>query len=175
MKRRGLLLDRDGVINEDYGYISSFDRFDFKPEIFPFLRGAIDRGFRLAIVTNQSGVARGYYSEEDYENLTARIKEVLAGEGIVLDLVLASFTHPDGIEGTLRRVSFWRKPNPGMILEAAQKLNLDLSRSVMIGDKESDMRAALAAGVGASYWLGGEGTLDGRVRPVSAFSEINLC
>lgn len=167
-------MDRDGVINEDHGYISTFDRFAFKPGLFSFLRRARDCGFRLAVVTNQSGIARGYYSLRDYEALTAFMQEALAKEGIVLDLVLASFTHPEGVEESLRRVSFWRKPNPGLVLEAAQRLNLDLSRSIMIGDKESDMLAAMAAGVGKAYWFGGEKDLGGEVRRAQSFEEIEL-
>jgi D-glycero-D-manno-heptose 1,7-bisphosphate phosphatase len=102
------------------------------------------------------------------------MQEALGKEGILIDLILASFTHPEGVEAALRRVSFWRKPNAGMVLEAAQRLNLDLSRSVMIGDKESDMQAALAAGVGKAYWLGGEGDLGGKVLPAKSFEEISL-
>ncbi len=167
-------MDRDGVINEDHGYISSFDHFNFKPEIFLFLRRAIDLGFRLAVVTNQSGVARGYYAMQDYEALTVRMVEALAKEGISLDLILASFTHPEGIEKSLCRASFWRKPNPGMILEAGLRLGLDLGRSIMIGDKRSDAQAGLAAGVGSVYWLGGEELADDRVRSVGSFAEIEL-
>lgn len=174
MKRRGLLLDRDGVINEDHGYISTFDRFEFKPDLFPFLRKAQDSGFRLVVVTNQSGVARGYYTMQDYAVLTECMQKALMKEGIALDLVLASFTHPEGIEPSLRRDSYWRKPNPGMIYEAALRLNLDLSRSVMIGDKVSDMKAALEAGVGRCLLINGEAMDHPAVQRLNGFKENDV-
>lgn len=146
MKRRGLLLDRDGVINEDHGYVGTYDRFVFKAGIFPFLRAAQEKGYRLVVVTNQSGVARGYYTRADYEDLTARMQADLAAQGLRLDGVFACFES----EG-----SFWRKPNPGMILEAALRFDLDLSRSALVGDKDSDMQAGRAAGVGRLYGMGG--------------------
>ena len=153
MRQRGLLLDRDGVINVDSGYVGVRQRFVFQLGIFPFLRAIQDRGYRLAIVTNQSGVARGYYTGKDYNDVTAWMLEAFRLEGIAIDLVLACFTHEEGIIPELKRESFWRKPNPGMILEAAQRLNLDLGRSAMIGDHEKDMQAALRAGVGKCLLL----------------------
>lgn len=155
MKNRGLLLDRDGVINIHYGYVWSIDRFDFKQGLFPFLRLAQDKGYRLAIVTNQAGVARGYYTKEDFEILTDYMDKSLKREGINLDLVLSCFEHPDAVTDKFKRMSFWRKPNSGMILEAALRLNLDLSRSIMIGDMVSDIQAGLMAGVGKMLWLEG--------------------
>ncbi|NTU76471.1 MAG: HAD family hydrolase [Alphaproteobacteria bacterium] len=153
MRRRGLLLDRDGVINVDRGYVSARDQFSFLPGLFPFLRAAQDRGYRLAIVTNQSGVARGLYTLDDYERLTAWMMESFRREGIGIDLVLACFEHGEGAVPAYSRESFWRKPNPGMILEAARRLRLDLARSAMIGDNARDMQAARAAGVGLCLWL----------------------
>jgi len=152
-KQRGLLLDRDGVVNIDRGYIHTRAAFTFMLGLFPFLRIAQDRGYRLAIVTNQAGVARDLYSVRAYEDLTAWMLEALRSEGITIDLVLACFEHPDGVVEPYRRESFWRKPNPGMILEAAQRLRLDLARSIMIGDTKRDMEAAQAAGVGTRLWL----------------------
>jgi len=174
MKRRGLLLDRDGVINEDHDYVGSIDRFDFKPGLFAFLRRAQEQGYRLVVVTNQAGVGRGYYTVEAYQELTAHMQESLAGYGIHLDLVLASFVHQDSKNPALARESFWRKPNPGMMLEAALRLNLDLARSVMVGDRESDMMAAQAAGVGSCYFLSGRPCAVPNVCIVPDFSAIEL-
>lgn len=174
MKQRGLLLDRDGVINEDHGYVGAFEDFAFKPGIFPFLRRAQEGGYRLAVVTNQSGVARGLYTRESYEALTQRMREFFASEGVTLDLVLACFTHPEGTVEALRNESFWRKPNPGMILEAALRLNLDLARSVLIGDKDTDMQAGLTAGVGKLYLIGRKASHVSGVRTVGDFKEIEL-
>lgn len=154
--QRGLLLDRDGIVNVDLGYVGTRDRFTFSLGLFPFLRAAQDRGYRLAIVTNQSGIARGMYSVDDYENLTRWMLDAFRKEGIWIELVLACFEHKGGTVEKYKRESFWRKPNPGMILEAAQRLRLDLVRSVMLGDSERDMQAALAAGVGTCLLMTGK-------------------
>jgi D-glycero-D-manno-heptose 1,7-bisphosphate phosphatase len=153
MGRRGLLLDRDGVINVDQGYVGTPTRFQFMPGLFDFLRAAQNYGYRLAVLTNQSGVARGLYTVADFETLTHWMQSELAREGVALDLVLASFEHRDGSVKAYRRDSYWRKPNPGMVFEAAVRLNLDLSQSVFLGDTLSDMQAALNGGVGMPLWL----------------------
>ena len=147
MKAKGLLLDRDGVVNRDTGFIGRKEDFVFIPDLFPFLRRMRDQGYRVAIVTNQSGVARGYFTATDYYDLTCWMLAELAAEGITIDLVLASFEHQEAKTEEYRRGSYWRKPNPGMILEAALRLDLDLSRSIMIGDSARDITAAQAAGV----------------------------
>ncbi len=129
MKRRGLLLDRDGVVNVDHHYIGRPEKFEFIPGIFPFLRTVQDIGFRLAIVTNQSGVARELFTPEDFKKVTSYMRGELAKEGIAIDLVLACFEHEDGAAAGYNRQSFWRKPNPGMVLEAVQRMQLDPTRS----------------------------------------------
>lgn len=148
MLHRGLLLDRDGVVNIDHGFVSKSADFAFVPGLLPFLRTMQDRGYRLAIVTNQSGVSRGLYTIADYEDLTLWMLKEFQREGIQIDLVLAAFECKEGVIPAMARDSYWRKPNPGMILEAAQRLQLDLRKSIMIGDKPRDMQAALTAGVG---------------------------
>ncbi|MGE3624010.1 MAG: D-glycero-alpha-D-manno-heptose-1,7-bisphosphate 7-phosphatase [Bdellovibrionales bacterium] len=163
MKRRGLLLDRDGVINIDHGYVGTREQFEFMPNIFPFLRAVQDMGFRLAILTNQSGVARGMYTECDYRDLTNWMLAELARQGIVIDLVLACFEHPEGTVSAYARESFWRKPNPGMVLEAVQRLNLDPARSAFVGDNKRDMEAAERAGIKTGILF---------PHKVSAFSDV---
>ncbi len=174
MKNKGLLLDRDGVINVDHGYVGTIERFSFKPEIFPFLRFASNKGYRLVIVTNQSGIARGYYTQEDFEVLTDHMCEALKAEGIVLDLVLFCAQHPESLEPELKRMSYWRKPNPGMILESALKLDLDLSRSILLGDRQSDVQAGVEVKVGRVLWLNEkeetEATEEGVIK-INTFSE----
>ena len=161
MKNKALLLDRDGVINEERGYVGFKKDFFFAEGVFSVLRRASDLGYRLVILTNQSGVARGYYTEDDYLALTEHMLETLQRESISIDLVQHCFEAEDSQMPRYRRQSFWRKPQPGMILEAAKKLDLDLSKSVMIGDKVSDVQASLAAGVGTSLWLRGTYDLAG--------------
>jgi len=172
MKRRGLLLDRDGVINIDRGYIGRREDFEFVSGIFPFLRAAQDLGFRLTIITNQAGVAYGLYTAADYEKLTAWILKEFAKEGIAIDLVLAAFEHAEGKVAAYRRESFWRKPNPGMVLETIQRLDLDPARSVFLGDHERDMQAAEAGGIKTRLHIPGttKETPPGAIR-VESFDE----
>jgi D-glycero-D-manno-heptose 1,7-bisphosphate phosphatase len=153
MRRRGLLLDRDGVINIDRGYVGRIEQFTFMPGIFPFLRAAQDRGWRLAILTNQSGVARGLYTVADYETLTAWMLNEFRHEGITIDDTLACFEHKEGNIPAFARESFWRKPNPGMVLEAVQRMHIDPARSAFLGDHIRDMQAARTGGIGTCLYL----------------------
>lgn len=148
MRRKALLLDRDGVINIDHGFVGQVDRFTFQPDIFDLLKAANDRGYRLVVVTNQSGVARELYSVADFNAVNAAMLAGFAKRGITIDLVLSCFYHPQGLSDAFRRSSYWRKPEPGMVLEAATRLGLDLERSALIGDKSGDTLAGLRAGVG---------------------------
>ncbi len=152
-KNRALLLDRDGVINSDTGYVGFAEQFAFLPGLFPFLRQARALGFRLAILTNQAGVAKGYYTEKDFAALTAHMLNGLRQEGIDIDLSLASFAHPKGVREGYIYQSFWRKPNPGMVLEAARRLNIEPARSAFLGDALTDMQAAISGGIGLPMWL----------------------
>lgn len=167
MQKRGLLLDRDGVINIDHGYVGKQDQFQFMDGLFPFLRSAQDMGFRLAIITNQSGVARGTYSAEDYEKLTVWMLKELGRQGIAIDLVLACFEHIEGTIPYYRRESFWRKPNPGMVLDAIQKLHIDPARSAFLGDHERDMQAASAGGIGHCLYLNKDNAPSGATQVAS--------
>lgn len=152
-KNRGLILDRDGVINIDHGYVGFAKDFAFMPGLFPFLRAARDKGYRLAIATNQAGVARGYYTESDFATLTAHMQAELKRAGIDIDLVLGCYEHPEAVLEAYKRQSFWRKPNPGMVMEICRRLNLDPARSVMIGDRLGDLEAAQGGGVATRLWL----------------------
>lgn len=146
-KMKALFLDRDGVINLDRGYVGLREQFEFTPGIFAFLREVNDKGYRLVIVTNQSGVARGLYTREEYNDLTEYMIDRFLSEEIKIDMILQCFEIKDAKISRYSRESFWRKPNPGMILEAAQKLNLNLEKSVMIGDNQRDIEAAFSAGI----------------------------
>ncbi|TWA58814.1 D-alpha,beta-D-heptose 1,7-bisphosphate phosphatase [Azospirillum brasilense] len=147
MPHKALLLDRDGVVNVDHGYIGDRNRFTFMHGIFPLARHAADRGFRIAVITNQSGIARGYFSEAAFLELSGWMLDMFRSQGVELAGVFHCPYHKGGVVDRYARDSFWRKPNPGMILEAAQRLDLDLSRSVFLGDQPTDMAAAQAAGV----------------------------
>jgi D-glycero-D-manno-heptose 1,7-bisphosphate phosphatase len=142
-----LFLDRDGVVNVDHGYVHSADRFEPVPGALDLARRAFGAGFRLIVVTNQSGVARGYYGESDVARLHRHMAGLFAAAGAPLTAALHCPFHAQGTVAAYRRDSFWRKPNPGMLLEAARRFGLDLRRSAMVGDQPTDMAAALAAGV----------------------------
>jgi D-glycero-D-manno-heptose 1,7-bisphosphate phosphatase len=143
---RAVFFDRDGVINVDRGYVHRVEDFEFVPGIPFMLRELQLDGWRLVVVTNQSGIGRGLFSEDDYERVTQHMREQLALHGVRLDGVYHCPHAPEQGCGC-------RKPAPGMLLRAAASLGLDLSRSVLMGDKESDMQAAHAAGLkGAIRW-----------------------
>ncbi|MGE0108598.1 MAG: D-glycero-alpha-D-manno-heptose-1,7-bisphosphate 7-phosphatase [Bdellovibrionales bacterium] len=171
MKKKALLLDRDGVVNVEHGYVGHRDRFEFMDGIFDLLHRAIDEGYYLVLVTNQAGVAKGYYKEEDFEALTAYMLQEMKKEGINFSLIQWCFEHPDSEIHRYKRLSFWRKPSAGMILEAAVKLNIDLQKSIMVGDKLTDIQAAQNAGVGTILWLGGQSEMD-RIKNVHTLEEV---
>ncbi|MFO1220833.1 MAG: D-glycero-beta-D-manno-heptose 1,7-bisphosphate 7-phosphatase [Burkholderiaceae bacterium] len=148
MADRAVFLDRDGVINVEREYLHRIDDFVFVAGAPQALARLAAGGWRLVVVTNQSGIARGYYGEDDYRALTAHMERELARHGVRLDAVLHCPHLPDAAVAAYRRVCDCRKPAPGMLLEAAQRLSLDLARSVMVGDKLSDVQAGRAAGVG---------------------------
>lgn len=144
---RALFLDRDGVINHDAGYTHRWEQFVFVDGIFDLCRYAHAQGFLLFVVTNQAGIGRGYYGEDDFHALTARMCERFAIEGAPIAKVYFDPTHPEHGIGQYRRASVMRKPEPGMLLQAAAEFGISLPDSVLIGDKDSDIRAGLAAGV----------------------------
>jgi D-glycero-D-manno-heptose 1,7-bisphosphate phosphatase len=152
--RKALFLDRDGVINVDRHHVHRIEDFEFLPGIFELCAAAADRGYLLVVVTNQAGIGRGLYTEADFQRLTAWMVSVFRQRGIDIARVYHCPYHPTAGIGAYRRESFDRKPNPGMLLKARDDLGLDLSRSVFIGDKDSDMAAGLAAGVGRLFKLG---------------------
>ncbi len=147
MGEKALFLDRDGVINVDRNYVCRIEDCVFIDGIFDLCRKAKTKGYKLIIVTNQAGIARGYYTEADYSTLMDYIGAEFVRQACPLDDVFYCPYHEDGLE-PYRKASEDRKPAPGMILKAAQKHNLNLSWCVLIGDKKSDIEAGWRAGVG---------------------------
>jgi D-glycero-D-manno-heptose 1,7-bisphosphate phosphatase len=145
---RALFLDRDGVINHDSGYTSSAENFRFIEGIFDLCRTAKRLGYLLIVVTNQAGIGRGYYSEQDFLTLTEWMRKRFEVECVPVNDVFYCPYHPVHGIGRYKKDSICRKPNPGMLLLAAEKYKLDMKSSIMIGDKDSDMQAASKAGVG---------------------------
>lgn len=148
MPSRALFLDRDGVINVEKNYVYRIEDFEFIDGIFELCAHAQNRGFKLIVITNQAGIGRGYYTEADFQHLTDWMLDAFRERGIAIDRVYHCPFHPTAGIGEYRRESFDRKPNPGMILQAWKDLDLDLSQCVLIGDKDSDIEAGRAAGVG---------------------------
>ncbi|WP_445367063.1 D-glycero-alpha-D-manno-heptose-1,7-bisphosphate 7-phosphatase [Methylomonas sp. BW4-1] len=149
-----LFLDRDGVINVEKNYVHRIEDFEFVDGIFDLCRLATRLGLVLVVVTNQAGIGRGFYTEAQFHALTAWMSERFAAEGAPLAAVYFCPFHPEHGVGDYKRESFERKPNPGMMLRARDELGLDLSRSLLLGDKHSDIVAAKAAGVGVTLLLG---------------------
>ncbi|PRD69394.1 D-glycero-beta-D-manno-heptose-1,7-bisphosphate 7-phosphatase [Malikia spinosa] len=149
--RKAAFLDRDGVINRDRAYVSRWEDFEFVPGAVDAMRRLKKAGYALVVVTNQSGIARGYYSEAQYQALTAAMQQALLDAGAAVDAVYHCPHHPKGKVAELAIDCDCRKPAPGMILRAAKELNLSLADSILVGDKPSDIEAARAAGVGRAY------------------------
>jgi len=153
--RAALFLDRDGVINVDHGYVHRIERFDFVAGIFELARfWTNEMREPLVVVTNQSGIGRGYFDERAYYDLTRWMCARFEAEGSRIAAVYQCPFHPVHGIGAYRRDHPWRKPNPGMFLQAGRDLGLDLARSVLVGDRMADMEAGAAAGLGLLVLLG---------------------
>lgn len=149
--RKAAFLDRDGVINLDRAYVHKWEEFEFVPGAVDAMKRLSDAGYALVIVTNQSGIARGMYTEDDYQLLTRQMCEALAFVGVLVAGVYHCPHHPRGNVPGLAMECDCRKPAPGMVLRAARELGLSLADSLLVGDKPSDVLAARAAGVGRVY------------------------
>lgn len=155
-ERRALFLDRDGVINVDHGYVHRQEDFEFVEGIFELVAYARTLGYLVIIVTNQAGIGRGYYSEEDFLRLMDWVGTVFAARSGGVDKVFFCPHHPEHGVGHYRQDSHFRKPAPGMLLSAIQEFGINPATSVLVGDKPSDIAAGRAAGVGTNLLLGGE-------------------
>lgn len=149
--RKAAFLDRDGVINLDRAYVHKWEEFEFVPGAVDAMRRLKQAGYALVVVTNQSGLARGMYTEEQYQTLTAHMRRALSEAGAEVDAVYHCPHHPKGKVPQLAVDCDCRKPEPGMILRAARDLGLSLADSILVGDKPSDIEAARAAGVGRAF------------------------
>ena len=154
MSRPALFLDRDGVINVDRDYVHRSEDVEFIDGIFELVALANGAGYVVAVVTNQAGIGRGYYSEADFHRLMEWMRARFAQRGARIDAIYFCPYHPEHGVGAYKRESEFRKPGPGMLLQAAKEHDIDLSASIMIGDKPSDMQAGAAAGVGSLLLLG---------------------
>ena len=154
MKKKALLLDRDGVVNLNHGYVHTIENFHFLAGIFDVVRLASKKGYVICVVTNQAGIGRGYYSESQFHHLSnwmcARFKE----QNAVINKVYFSPYHPTHGIGQYKKDDYSRKPNPGMLIDAINDFDLDPELCILIGDSETDIRAGLAANIGTNLHLG---------------------
>jgi D,D-heptose 1,7-bisphosphate phosphatase len=164
LRRRALFLDRDGVINIDHGWVGTRDRFEWTPGAREAIRMATDAGWHVFVVTNQSGVARGHYDEASVAALHGWMSDEVRRAGGTIDDIRYCPFHPEAVVPAYRRPSDWRKPAPGMLLDLIRAWELDPARCVLVGDQDSDMAAANAAGISAQRFAGGN--LAAFVRPI---------
>ena len=141
-----LFLDRDGVLIEERDYLRDPDLVALIPGAAAAIARAQALDWRVVEVTNQAGIGRGYFGWDAFEGVEERVGDLLAQAGVALDMTLACPFHADGI-APYDRDDDWRKPNPGMLREAASVLNLDLDASLLVGDRMSDLRAGERAGL----------------------------
>ena len=146
--KKALFLDRDGVINVDYDYVHKVEKFEFIDGIFELCRYYQNLGFMIFVITNQSGISRGYYSEADFELLSLWMVEEFVKHDVDIKKVYHCPHHPQ----TTGECSC-RKPAAGMLLDAKYEFDIDLENSVLVGDNERDIEAGLKAGLHETYLL----------------------
>jgi len=145
ISKKALFLDRDGIINHDLGHVHEIDNFKFIDGIFELCRLFQKNGFLLIVITNQAGIAKSYYGHKEFSLLTQYMLDEFKKEEVMISKVYYCPHHQD-FTGPCE----CRKPEPGMIFEAAKEFKIDLSKSILIGDRISDIGAAKNAGIGAS-------------------------
>lgn len=165
--RKALFLDRDGVVNVEKNYLHKIDDFELMEGIVDVCRHYQEQGYLIIIVTNQSGISRGYYTEEDFALLSRWMVEHFKEIGITITRIYHC-PHHESIDGACE----CRKPEPGMFLEAQREYDLDMAGSVMIGDNERDIEAAVKAGVGMNILLSTEAKRSGADRIVTSLREL---
>ena len=144
--KKALFLDRDGVINIEKDYLYKIDDFEFIDGIFELCQYYSDLDYEIIVVTNQSGIARKYYSQEDFNTLTSWMSKEFSKHNINLTRVYNCPHHP-----SITGECLCRKPNPGMLLNAKKDFDIDLEKSIIVGDKERDIEAGINAGLTETY------------------------
>ena len=159
-KRAAVFLDRDGTINEQMGYINHGSRFILLPGAVEAIRRLNDQQIPVVVVTNQSGLARGYFPATLLDQVHAQMEQELAQAGAHIDGLYICPHHPEAKEEQYRQACTCRKPQTGLLEQAASELNLDLSASFMVGDRWSDLKCGVRAGATSLLVLTGYGRGD---------------
>lgn len=154
-----LFLDRDGTINVDTDYPSDPAEIELRPQMLPAIAAANRAGIPVVMVTNQSGIARGYFGWSAFAAVNGRVLDLLRGQGVSVDMVLACAYHEAGVGPLAVADHPMRKPNPGMLIEAGRRLDLDLQLSLVVGDKLADTQAGQRAGLAQGWLVDGEAAL----------------
>jgi len=145
--RKALFLDRDGVINLDKKYVHKIEDFEPIEKNLKLIKEIVSKDdYLIFIITNQAGIARGYYTEEEYLKFQKYVEEYLLENGIKIKKTYYCPHHPEGIIDRYKITCECRKPKPGMLLQAAKEYEIDLKKSVLIGDKDSDFAAGTSVG-----------------------------
>lgn len=174
---KALFLDRDGIINVEKNYVHKIEDVDFVDGIFDLVLCANRADYLVIVVTNQAGIARGYYSEEDFHLLMTWMKNEFSARACRIDAIYFCPYHPELGIGSYRQSSKNRKPEPGMFFDAALDLNVDLKKSIMVGDRISDMQAAASAGIPWRFCLGDckHQDLGIQIRRLNEVNDFILC
>ncbi len=168
-----IFLDRDGVINIDKGYVYKIEDFEFEKDAVAGLKLLAQNGFEFIIVTNQSGIGRGYYTEEDYHRFNNYVVAELKKNGIKILKSYFSPYHPEGL-GKYKKNSPCRKPGTGMIKQAAKNFKIDIKKSWMIGDKRADVKCGKNFGIKSILVRTGKGGADEKHKTDVEFIADNL-
>jgi D-glycero-D-manno-heptose 1,7-bisphosphate phosphatase len=173
---KALFLDRDGIINVDHGYVGRYEDFEYVDGIFALIKRFEKAGYKIIIVTNQSGIARGLYSEDDFNALMSAVQQDFYQAGIGKVSVYFCPHHPEHGIGAYKKQCACRKPNPGMLLQAAEEHSVSLPLSIMIGDSWRDIQAGQKVSLSHCYFVSRKappaGAELGNVTQVTSLNDI---